>query len=201
MSNLYAVEISDKVSYVKTKEEFYIHIKMNDLERLYPYVTDKRGIYILTGNNKQLYVGEGDIYNRLKRHKKNKEWTEDVYVYMTPNMTKEESLELEGSFYHYLNKNSDYKVTNKDKVRDNQDDMTYQVDKLKWLGLTVNLPKQTTIYNLQGERVFYLQHTAKDTYKVVEVYKEGLEYLEEYEFLTIRDVQVVVNTIGGNVGG
>ena len=201
MNKLYAVEIGDNVSYVKEKEELYLYCRINDLDKLYPYVTDKRGVYILAGNNNQLYVGEGDIYNRLTRHKQNKEWVEEVYVYLKPSMTKEDSLVLEGSIYHFLKENSDYKVTNKDKVRDNTTNVSSGIQKFMWLGLAVNIPKQQTIRNIQGEQVFDIQHTVKDTYKIMAIYKDDLDYLKGYEFKAVKDVQVVVNTIGGNVGG
>ena len=199
MSNLYAVELDkNNVSYVKSKDELYLHGTMDTLQNLQPYIRDKVGVYILTGSHR-VYVGEGDVFNRLMRHKTNKSWAEDVYVYLKNGMNKEDSLQYEGAFLRYLTTHSDYITDNKDGVRVNAIEVHNQIQKFQWLGLEIYSPKVTQVKNNNGEVVVEVTVTPIKTYKVTTVYNTNLEFLQGYEFQSIKDVFTVISTIGGEV--
>jgi len=184
------IAINQRVSYVKDTDGLYLKSQMRHYKELEPYISNKRGVYILVNQTKQqLYVGEGDILNRLTRHKRHKEWAEEVYIYLKePTMTKEESLEYEGAFVHYFNQNTEFTLTNKDKVRDNKEGMSKHMQKFQWLGLTYPRVSHYTIRNHQGVHMFDCLRTYKSTYQINNVYIEKLNWLTGYEFESLEDV-------------
>lgn len=199
MSNLYAVELDkNRVSYVKGKDEMYLHSTINNIQGMQPYINNQTGVYILTGSS-NIYVGEGNVFNRLMRHKTSKSWAEDVYVYLKDSMNKEDSLQYEGAFLRYLTTHSNYLTDNKDGVRINDMEVFKQMQKFQWLGLEINPPKVTQVKNNNGEVVIELTKTPIKTYKVTTVYNTNLEFLQGYEFQSIKDVYTVISTIGWEV--
>lgn len=197
MSKLYAVELDkNNVSYVKSKDELYLHSTMGTLQNLQPYIRGKVGVYILTGTHR-VYVGEGEVFNRLMRHKTNKVWAEEVYVYLKDSMNKEDSLQYEGAFLRYLATHSDYLTDNKDGVRDNDIEVTQQIQKFQWLGLEINSPKVTQVKNNNGEVEVEVTKTPINTYKVSAVFNTKLDFIQGYEFQTLKEVTTIIRTIGG----
>lgn len=197
MSNLYAVELDkNNVSYVKSKDELYLHSTMGTLQNLQPYIRGKVGVYILAGSHR-VYVGEGEVFNRLMRHKANKVWAEDVYVYLKDSMNKEDSLQYEGAFLRYLTTHSNYLTDNKDGVRVNDIEVTQQIQKFQWLGLEINTPKLTQVKNNQGDFVIEVIKTPINTYKVSAVFNTKLEFILGYEFQSLKEVSTIISTIGG----
>ena len=197
MGNLYAVELDkNNVSYVKSKDELYLHSTMGTLQNLQPYIRGKVGVYILTGSHR-VYVGEGEVFKRLMRHKANKVWAEDVYVYLKDSMNKEDSLQYEGAFLRFLTTHSDYITDNKDGVRDNDIEVIQQIQKFQWLGLEVHTPKLTQVKNNNGEVMIEVTKTPINTYKVSAVFNTKLDFIQGYEFQSLKEVTTIIRTIGG----
>lgn len=201
MDGLYAVELNNKhnVSYVKGKDEMFICSTMGNLHNLELYIENKRGVYILRGENK-IYVGEGDVSKRLARHKKNKLWVEEVYIYIKDGMSKEDSLQYEGAFLKTLIELSGFDCDNKDGVRINGIDVSSQMRKFKWVGFEIDYPKVVNITTIQGVVALDLLKTHIGTYKVITSYIDDLAFLINKEFKNLNDVYVLVNTLSVNEG-
>lgn len=192
---IYAVSVDGDVGYVKVNGSMYLHSMMSEYELLEPYINNKRGVYLLIGNGKA-YIGEGDVFTRLTKHRTAKPWVEDVYVYLTDTMmTKEDSLQYEGAIEKYIKTYTNYKVENKVRVRDNDIDVTKQIQAFKWLGLTVREPEVYLIKNIQGGRAFTVEKTINNTLKVHKSHSERLQWLEGMEFRSLQEVTLIAETL------
>lgn len=195
-NTIYAVNISEGVSYVKGNGSLYLTSKMGNYKALEPYLQTKRGVYLLIGKGKA-YIGEGNIFNRLMKHARTKLWVEEVYIFIRDEeMTKEDSLQYEGELTRYIQNHTNYSIDNKARVRDNLIDIGEAVQAFKWLGLTVQEPKKYIVHNIKGETVLQVHRTIYNTLKVVTVYKDTLQWLTGLEFTSIGDITSIVNTLG-----
>lgn len=194
---IYAVsEANNNISYVKGGNKLYLHTTISNIHNIEPYITTQRGVYILTGKGR-VYIGEGEVYKRLLRHKTNKLWAEDVYVLVTePMMTKEDSLILEGAFVEYFTNYTNANIDNKDATREDGIEVTGDIQKFSWLGLTAfSGGKTSTINNRNNQEVFTYQHTPYNTYKVINTTLHSLKWLMGYEFQSKEDLISIANTL------
>lgn len=133
---IYVLEVLDHITYIKGKDGLYIKTSRSTYKDVKPYIEDQRGVYLLVGKGR-IYIGEGDVYKRLTRHTKDKKWFEDVYIHVRNDMTKEESLELEGALVNYIKNKSGDIIDNKDATRESTLDIKHKIDDFvltnKWI--------------------------------------------------------------------
>lgn len=194
-SKIYAVSVDGDVCYVKSTRSLYLHSKMSQYSKLEPYLVNKRGVYVLVGKGK-VYVGEGDVFSRLTKHVKTKEWADEVYVYVTDSgMTKEDSLQYEGAVVKYLTKSTSLSIQNKVKVRDNPIDVSGVIRAFSWLGLTLDEYTRSIIRDSFGNDILEVVKTSIQTVKVTKVLCGELEWLKGLEFQSFKDIRLVVNSL------
>lgn len=194
-SKIYAVSVDGDVCYVKSTGSLYLHSKMSQYSKLEPYLVNKRGVYVLVGKGK-VYVGEGDVFGRLKKHVKTKEWADEIYVYVTDSgMTKEDSLQYEGAVVKYLTQSTSLSIQNKVKVRDNQIDVSGVIRAFSWLGLTLDEYTRSIIRDSFGNDILEVVKTSVQTVKVDKVLCGELDWLKGLEFQSFKDIRLVVNSL------
>lgn len=190
---IYVLEVLEHITYIKGKDGLYVKTSRSTYKDVKPYIEDQRGIYLLVGKGR-IYIGEGDVYKRLTRHTRDKKWFEDVYIHVRNDMTKEESLELEGALVNYMKNTSDYIIDNKDATRETSLSINHQVRVFKKLGLGVK--NNTEELNVGNTRVV-IRKTHVGTYRILTVNKETKEWLIGYEFHNKSEIIQVFKSLGG----
>lgn len=198
-SNYLIAEREDGISYVVGGNYLYVSGGMYQLEEIQPYITGKRGIYVLIGRG-TYYVGEGIVSDRLRSHRRNKVWVEDVYVVVKgghENMDKEESLRFEGSLNTNIKLNTNLKQDNKDQTREDNYNISEHLKRLKWLG--IELPRRKT-HNITKKDGYELKVLQKEDlqYEIISV-DGNLKWLEGQHFEELKEVISLVEALDEGV--
>lgn len=200
-TNYLLSEREDGIRYLVGGNYLYLSGEIYQLEDIEPYIRGKRGVYILLGKG-IYYVGEGLVYDRLKRHKTYKDWVEEVYIVVSGgqlNMGKEESLQFEGSLNTYIERNTNLKKDNKDKTRQDGYIIDQHLKRLKWLGIDLPVIESHRIVKKDGH-IMEVKKKANLRYKIINV-EGSLKWLEGYVFESLGDIRKIVEALDEEVDG